>query len=153
MSDKKSPGSIHDIQGLSTRTLNTLIRANITEIGVLLEMTDHELLRIRNFGEKCLAEINAALPGRCRTYDGEAEFLKSRRKWGKTDAAAGRILRYMATNSMKLSELMASGCTSDGRLRARQILTEYCLIFPEHIGDVICHSEDMWDTSDRLYLL
>jgi DNA-directed RNA polymerase subunit alpha len=43
--------------GLSPRTLNCLKRAHITKVGQVLEMSNSELLKIRNFGEKTLEEI------------------------------------------------------------------------------------------------
>ncbi len=42
---------------LSPRTLNCLKRAHITKVGNVLEMTNSELLKIRNFGEKSLREL------------------------------------------------------------------------------------------------
>ncbi len=46
---------------LSHRTLNCLKRAHITRVGEVLEMSDEELLKIRNFGEKSLSELRARL--------------------------------------------------------------------------------------------
>ena len=42
---------------LSPRTLNCLKRAHITKVGQVLEMSNDELLKIRNFGEKSLLEL------------------------------------------------------------------------------------------------
>ena len=42
---------------LSPRTLNSLKRAHITRVGQVLEMSNDELLNIRNFGEKSLGEL------------------------------------------------------------------------------------------------
>ena len=42
---------------LSPRTLNCLKRAHITKVGQALEMSNEELLKIRNFGEKSLEEL------------------------------------------------------------------------------------------------
>ena len=42
---------------LSPRTLNCLKRAHITKVGQVLEMSNDELLKIRNFGEKSLDEL------------------------------------------------------------------------------------------------
>ena len=39
---------------LSPRTLNCLKRSHISKVGEVLEMSDDELLKIRNFGEKSL---------------------------------------------------------------------------------------------------
>jgi DNA-directed RNA polymerase subunit alpha len=46
---------------LSPRTLNCLKRAHITKVGQVLEMSNDELLKIRNFGEKSLLELLAKL--------------------------------------------------------------------------------------------
>ena len=46
---------------LSPRTLNALLRAHITQVGQVLGMSDEELIRIRNFGDKCLAELDQNL--------------------------------------------------------------------------------------------
>lgn len=49
---------------LSPRTLNCLKRAHITRIGEVLEMSDDDLLKIRNFGEKSLSELRRKLAER-----------------------------------------------------------------------------------------
>ena len=46
---------------LSPRTLNCLKRANISKVGEVLEMSDSDLLKIRNFGEKSLNELQDKL--------------------------------------------------------------------------------------------
>ena len=46
---------------LSPRTLNCLKRAHISKVGEVLEMSDDELLKIRNFGEKSLDELKEKL--------------------------------------------------------------------------------------------
>jgi DNA-directed RNA polymerase subunit alpha len=46
---------------LSPRTLNCLKRANISKVGEVLDMTDADLLKIRNFGEKSLHELRDKL--------------------------------------------------------------------------------------------
>ncbi len=46
---------------LSPRTLNCLKRSHISKVGEVLEMSDDELLKIRNFGEKSLAELKEKL--------------------------------------------------------------------------------------------
>ena len=46
---------------LSHRTLNCLKRAHITRVGEVMEMSDEELLKIRNFGEKSLSELRSRL--------------------------------------------------------------------------------------------
>ena len=49
---------------LSPRTLNCLKRAKITRVGEVLEMSDDELLKIRNFGEKSLGELREKMAER-----------------------------------------------------------------------------------------
>ena len=49
---------------LSPRTLNCLKRAHITRVGEVLEMSDDDLLKIRNFGEKSLGELREKLAER-----------------------------------------------------------------------------------------
>ena len=49
---------------LSPRTLNCLKRAHITRVGEVLEMSDEELLKIRNFGDKSLDELREKLAER-----------------------------------------------------------------------------------------
>ncbi len=46
---------------LSPRTLNCLKRAHITKVGEVLEKDEEELMKIRNFGDKSLRELRAAL--------------------------------------------------------------------------------------------
>lgn len=46
---------------LTARTLNCLKRASIHKVGEILERSRGELLRIRNFGEKSLEELNERL--------------------------------------------------------------------------------------------
>jgi DNA-directed RNA polymerase subunit alpha len=46
---------------LTARTLNCLKRASIHKVGEILERTRGELLRIRNFGEKSLEELDERL--------------------------------------------------------------------------------------------
>jgi len=46
---------------LSPRTLNCLKRSHISKVGEVLQMSDDELLKIRNFGEKSLVELKEKL--------------------------------------------------------------------------------------------
>ncbi len=46
---------------VSPRTLNAQLGAHITKVGEVLVMSDDELLRIRNFSDKCLAELDQGL--------------------------------------------------------------------------------------------
>ena len=62
---------------LSPRTLNCLKRAHITKVGEVLEMSNEELVKIRNFGEKSLSELKEKLAARGVTLqrDGPQEEL------------------------------------------------------------------------------
>ena len=46
---------------LSPRTANCLKRAHINRVGEVVDMSDEELLKIRNFGERSLAELKEKL--------------------------------------------------------------------------------------------
>ena len=46
---------------LSPRTLNCLKRAHVSKVGEVLELSNNELLKIRNFGEKSLEELMTRL--------------------------------------------------------------------------------------------
>ena len=46
---------------LSPRTLNCLKRGQVTDLGQLFDMSDEELLQIRNFGEQSLEELKIQL--------------------------------------------------------------------------------------------
>ena len=58
---------------LSPRTLNCLKRAHITKVGEVLEMSDDELLKIRNFGDKSLEELREKLIERGITPAGQQD--------------------------------------------------------------------------------
>ena len=47
--------------GLSVRSENCLHRAGIETVGQLTAKTQSELRQIRNFGQKCLAEVMAKM--------------------------------------------------------------------------------------------
>ena len=46
---------------LSQRTYNCLKRSQITKVGQILEMSEDELLSLRNFGQKSLSELRDKL--------------------------------------------------------------------------------------------
>ena len=60
MQQKVDKDSIDNLE-LGVRSYNTLKKANITSIKRLLEMSDMELLKIRNLGRKCISEIRTQL--------------------------------------------------------------------------------------------
>lgn len=74
---------------LSPRTLNCLKRSHISKVGEVLEMSDDELLKIRNFGDKSLVELKEKL----------AEH-------GVTDASDGTAGSVPDLSSEDLGELM-----------------------------------------------
>ena len=46
---------------LSQRTYNCLKRSQITKVGQILQMSENELLSLRNFGQKSLVELREKL--------------------------------------------------------------------------------------------
>ena len=93
---------------LSPRTLNCLKRAHITKVGEVLEMSDDELLKIRNFGEKSLTELRDKLSER-----GIAQSPGELPAATMPDAEAqpvGKTLTSLADLSLEdLGELIDSG--------------------------------------------
>ena len=71
---------------LSPRTLNCLKRAHITRVGEVLEMSEEDLLKIRNFGDKSLEELYEKLDER-----GIATFPKSTFRPLNGDGAASGV--------------------------------------------------------------
>ena len=49
---------------LSVRSFNCLKRAGISKVSELLDLTEDEIMKMRNFGKKSLDEIKAVLAGR-----------------------------------------------------------------------------------------
>jgi len=58
---------------LSSRTYNCLKRSQITKVGQILEMSENELLALRNFGHKSLAELRERLAALGVSLEGSAE--------------------------------------------------------------------------------
>ena len=81
---------------LSPRTLNCLKRAHITKVGEVLDMSDEDLLKIRNFGDKSLNELREKLAERgISAGGGEAG--------GETQGSAGVI------STEDIGELLQAG--------------------------------------------
>lgn len=60
--DPSTAQSTHiDALDLSNRVRHCLMQSNIRTVGALLELTEHDLLGLTNFGESALAELNAKL--------------------------------------------------------------------------------------------
>ena len=148
----ENPDCLFSLDGLSARVIMALYRAEIKTISALRQTTDQALQRVRGIGAKGIEIINNAVPDRIRTFEGEAELLKAQRIKRHIDIDARRILRFMGYKDMKLSELIASDCRITGKRQARQLLTEYCLLYPEYIDDVIAHFEAMNDVHDKFYI-
>ena len=85
---------------LSPRTLNCLKRAQINRVGEVLEMSDDDLLKIRNFGEKSLVELQEKLAEHGITSPARAPASTS----------------VPALSAEDLSDLMGSGDEDDGLL-------------------------------------
>ena len=83
---------------LSPRTLNCLKRAQINRVGEVLEMSEDDLLKIRNFGEKSLIELQEKL----------AEHGVS------GSARAGDAPPVPVFSARDLSDLMGAGDDDDG---------------------------------------
>ena len=68
ISNQALPAQVYDLLieqlDLTPRAYNSLKRANITKVGELLEMSEEELLSIRNFGRKSLDEVRERLAQR-----------------------------------------------------------------------------------------
>ena len=88
---------------LSPRTLNCLKRAQINRVGEVLEMSDDDLLKIRNFGEKSLVELQEKLAEHGITNPANA-----------SDASVAAAVPALTTED--LSDLMGSGDDDDGGL-------------------------------------
>jgi DNA-directed RNA polymerase subunit alpha len=57
---------------LSQRTYNCLKRSQITKVGQILQMSENELLSLRNFGQKSLVELREKLQEHGVLPEGEA---------------------------------------------------------------------------------
>ena len=92
---------------LSPRTLNCLKRAHITKVGEVLEMSDDDLLKIRNFGEKSLTELRERLAE--RGIIGGGDLPESPFDEAGPSVAGGAPSMVGALSAEDISELLASG--------------------------------------------
>ena len=76
MQQKVDRDSIDNLE-LGVRSYNALKKANITSIKRLLEMSDMELLKIRNLGRKCISEIRTQLIEKNYVSSCEDEFFEN----------------------------------------------------------------------------
>ena len=90
---------------LSPRTLNCLKRAHITKVGEVFEMSDEELVKIRNFGEKSLLELREKLAERgvSSQRDGPQEELSTD---GQSDLETEPLVAISDLTPTDLGELM-----------------------------------------------
>jgi DNA-directed RNA polymerase subunit alpha len=68
---------------LTPRTLNCLKRAYISKVGQVLEMSNNELLKIRNFGEKSLEELLTKLRSKGMLSEEDSAARMSRYETGE----------------------------------------------------------------------
>jgi DNA-directed RNA polymerase subunit alpha len=75
------PSSLQDmpieVLDLSSRTYNCLKRSQITTVGQLLQMSEDELLGLRNFGQKSLQELHEKLAERGIATSDEGSTFRS----------------------------------------------------------------------------
>ena len=76
MQQKLDKDSIDNLE-LGVRSYNALKKANITSIKKLLEMSDMELLKIRNLSRKCVSEIRTQLIEKNYISSCEDEFFEN----------------------------------------------------------------------------
>ena len=76
MQQKLDKDSIDNLE-LGVRSYNSLKKANITSIKKLLEMSDMELLKVKNLGRKNVAEIRAQLIEKNYVSSCEDEFFEN----------------------------------------------------------------------------
>jgi len=76
LQQKLDKDSIDNLE-LGVRSYNSLKKANITSIKRLLEMSDMELLKIRNLGRKCISEIRTQLIEKNYISSCEDEFFEN----------------------------------------------------------------------------
>lgn len=91
---------------LSPRTANCLKRAHINRVGEVIDMTDDDLLRIRNFGERSLLELKEKLA--------ELDILPRGQLAAGSEGSAGgsQTATLDAMSSTDVDELMGSGGNS-----------------------------------------
>ncbi|MCX6021052.1 MAG: DNA-directed RNA polymerase subunit alpha [Chloroflexi bacterium] len=110
---------IEELQ-LSVRAYNALKRNNITKVGQILDKNEDELLHIRNFGDKSLAELKERLGamGIAMPSDGEeapeADFAAVARFAGAGPTAASAALPSdQLAKLARLREELGSGADDD----------------------------------------
>ena len=92
---------------LSPRTLNCLKRAHITKLGEVLERSDDELLKIRNFGFKSLTELKDKLVEHGIAPNASDEFPTA--TINRDVLEPGALPTGVTLSPEELGELIASG--------------------------------------------
>lgn len=102
---------IEDLQ-LSVRAYNALKRNNITKVGQILEKSEDELLHIRNFGDKSLAELKErlttmgiAMPGDGVSEAGSEDYAAVMTQFAPAERNGGGIAQLPTDQLAKLARL------------------------------------------------
>jgi DNA-directed RNA polymerase subunit alpha len=82
---------------LSPRTANCLKRAHLTKVGEVVDLSDEDLLKIRNFGERSLLELKEKLSGLNipSALDDNEDALDTGEKAGISDISQGDLSELM----------------------------------------------------------
>ena len=94
---------------LSPRTLNCLKRAHITKVGEVLDLSDEDLLKIRNFGDKSLEELRGKLAER-----GIATYPKEAGEPAESDLFPTEQLSPLGVGDLSSQEFSQLGGNGDG---------------------------------------
>ncbi|MBM2809362.1 MAG: DNA-directed polymerase subunit alpha [Chloroflexi bacterium] len=76
-----------EVLDLSSRTYNCLKRSQITTVGQLLQMSEDELLGLRNFGQKSLQELHEKLAERGIATSGEGSTFRASVEYDEDEIA------------------------------------------------------------------
>ena len=106
---------------LSPRTLNCLKRAHITKVGHVLEMSNSELLKIRNFGDKSLFELMEKLQGEGIL---STEELAARSGEAHADGASNKTADDDTASLEQAGEALPESMTEDGQHAAEGAITQ-----------------------------
>ena len=98
---------------LTPRTLNCLKRAYISKVGQVLEMSNNELLKIRNFGEKSLEELLTKL--RAKGMLSEEDSAARMSGYETNEGAQEEDWVFPVANEIDDSRLAAQFATDDDK--------------------------------------
>ena len=120
MQQKVDKDSIDNLE-LGVRSYNALKKANITSIKRLLEMSDMELLKIRNLGRKCISEIRTQLIEKNYVSSYEDQFFENMDSAG-LPAIPEDIFDDIADKRNYMDELQALVGIRDAKDQVKKIL-------------------------------